>query len=276
MQSPVKATLPLSIIDKRPFFLKALHRGIECGLIDKDKLTSIHNDAPKCMVQIARYFGSEHLRPDLERARERLVNMVSIYLESSSNSDLDAAARTLSVNSLMFCSKSGSNILKKLISVELELYSDIRKPDLDKWTLASSDEVKSESLKRNLEQNKISFAKWICNEFNVKIEEIFNEGFSSESIIRTYFILSASDAKSFTSWNGFRENIKNLRAINKSLASNKIKAESIYPIEYELVAKNIIDQVVNDLKSILDKRLNMHNLFRCNDSFFGRYYWIES
>ena len=39
-------------------------------------------------MQIARYFGNEFLRPDLEKAKERIVNLVSLSLESSSGGDL--------------------------------------------------------------------------------------------------------------------------------------------------------------------------------------------
>ena len=47
-------------------------------------------DAPKGMVQIARYFGTEFLRPELEKARDRIVNLVSLYLESTSGDGVAA------------------------------------------------------------------------------------------------------------------------------------------------------------------------------------------
>ena len=73
----------VSLYDARPFFEKALQHGLQQGLIDAAKLDAIALDAPKGMVQIARYFGNEFLRPDLEKARERIVNLVSLHLEHS-------------------------------------------------------------------------------------------------------------------------------------------------------------------------------------------------
>ncbi|RYF40042.1 MAG: hypothetical protein EOO27_48285, partial [Comamonadaceae bacterium] len=49
----------LQLHDARPFFDKALAYGVAHGIIGADRLAAIHTDAPKGMVQIARYFGSE-------------------------------------------------------------------------------------------------------------------------------------------------------------------------------------------------------------------------
>ena len=59
----------MALFDKRPFFEKALAHGVQHGLIHADKLDSIRADAPKGMVQIARYFSSEFLRPELEKPK---------------------------------------------------------------------------------------------------------------------------------------------------------------------------------------------------------------
>ena len=67
----------VALFDASPFFEKALLFGIQHGILDQAKLDSIQTDAPKGMVQIARYFGSEFLRPELEKARDRIINLVS-------------------------------------------------------------------------------------------------------------------------------------------------------------------------------------------------------
>ena len=91
MNSPA-ASLAVSHFDARPFFEKALSYGHQHGLIDAARLEAMAQEAPKGMVQIARYFGSEFLRPELEKARERLVNMISLHLEDSTRGDVHAAA----------------------------------------------------------------------------------------------------------------------------------------------------------------------------------------
>lgn len=103
----------LSHYDARPFFEKTLQFGVQHGIIDQQKLDAICTDAPKGMVQIARYFGSEFLRPELEKARERIVNLVSLYLEHTSGGDLRQAAESLRDHSFLSRSKGGSGHAEK-------------------------------------------------------------------------------------------------------------------------------------------------------------------
>ena len=94
--SETSAPSSVSLYDARPFFEKALQYGVQNGLIDANKLDVMCVEAPKGMVQIAAYFGSEFLRPELEKARERMVNMISLFLEESTGGDLRRAAESLS------------------------------------------------------------------------------------------------------------------------------------------------------------------------------------
>ena len=58
-----EATAAVSLYDARPFFEKALVYGVQNNIIDTAKLEAIAADAPKGMVQIARYFeiGRAHV-----------------------------------------------------------------------------------------------------------------------------------------------------------------------------------------------------------------------
>ena len=99
----------ISLFDARPFFEKALAHGVAHGLLAPERLEALCAEAPKGMVQIARYFGSEFLRPELEQARARLVNLISLYLEHSSGGDLRLAAEALRDHSLLSrCSTCGA------------------------------------------------------------------------------------------------------------------------------------------------------------------------
>ena len=86
-QAASNSPATVALFDARPFFEKALAYGVAHGLIDQVKLDAICTDAPKGMVQIARYFGNENLRPDLEKAKDRIVNLVSLTLEHTSGGD---------------------------------------------------------------------------------------------------------------------------------------------------------------------------------------------
>ena len=91
-RSASNADSGMALFDDRPFFEKALAYGVAHGLIGAERIEDFRVEAPKGMVQIARYFGTEYLRPDLEKARERMVNLVSLYLQESCEGDLHRAA----------------------------------------------------------------------------------------------------------------------------------------------------------------------------------------
>ena len=96
--SRAEPSTSVALFDASPFFEKVFFFGVQHGILDQAKLDSIQNDAPKGMVQIARYFGSEFLRPELEKARDRIINLVSMNLEHESGGDLAVAAKILREN----------------------------------------------------------------------------------------------------------------------------------------------------------------------------------
>lgn len=108
------ATSAIATVDRRPYLEKALRFGLQEGILSASRLDSIRQDGPKGIVQIANHFGTAHLRTDLENARERMVNLVSLYLEESSGGDLQLAALALRDKSFLSLSKGGSDLLKML------------------------------------------------------------------------------------------------------------------------------------------------------------------
>ena len=110
------------------------------------------------MVQIARYFGSEYLRPELEKARDRLVNLVSLYLEASCAGDLQQAAEALRDHSFLSRSKGGADLLKALIAMPQNSHFGMNEgggftnehiPLLAKWSLRSFADYQAEFLQRS-------------------------------------------------------------------------------------------------------------------------------
>ena len=153
--SPATAPSAVSLYDNRAFFEKALLFGLQHGIIDQHKLDAICSDAPKGMVQIARYFGSEYLRPELENAKDRIINLVSLCLESGSGGDLRIAAESLRDHSFLSRSKSGSDMLKALIAMQQNShfgmhehfgFTDDSIPLLAKWSLRRVRESVSSAL----------------------------------------------------------------------------------------------------------------------------------
>ncbi len=107
----------LAIYDDRPFFETALRHGVRNAIITRAKIEAINAEAPKGLVQIAEAFGTKYLRPEIETARKRIVNLASLYLLETSKGDLDVAAKLIRDNTFLTLSRGGSGLLKTLFAL---------------------------------------------------------------------------------------------------------------------------------------------------------------
>ena len=162
-------TAALQLHDARPFFEKALVHGVQHGILDAARLVAICADAPKGMVQIARYFGSEFLRPELEKARDRMVNLISLYLLDTTDGDLTKAAISLRDHSFLSRSKGGSDMLKRLIAMPessnfgMAGYADAQTPLLALWSLRSYTDYQAELARRSQITHAVPHSGWPSN-----------------------------------------------------------------------------------------------------------------
>ena len=285
--TPPVASVAASIAlhDGRPYFEKTLAFGVAHGLLGTDHLDSIRADAPKGMVQIARYFGTEFLRPDLERARERMVNLVSLYLESSSNGDLQHAAESLRDYSFLSRSKGGSDMLKALIAMpqnshfgmnERSGFTDEQIPVLAKWTLRSLPEYQAELALRSRVATVVDAAIWLANEMGVDADALEEAGKDAEAVIRTALLVHAAKRTELPDWVEFEKVITALR--KKHGGSGKpisLIVPKDLPTEYREVVGLMRNSVELDLVKILDANLPVRKLFDQTPAFMGRYFWLE-
>ena len=220
LSSPVPSNASVSLYDARPFFEKALQFGVLNGIIDAEKIDAIRSDAPKGMVQIARYFGSEFLRPELEKARERIVNLVSLYLESSSQGDLREAAESLRDHSFLSRSKGGSDMLKALIAMpqnshfgmsERRGFTDDHIPLLAKWTLRSLADYQAELAQRRQVAGVMDAAIWMADVLGTDVAELEEAGKDAEAVIRTALLTLAAGRTELPDWVAFEKMVASLR-----------------------------------------------------------------
>ena len=270
----------VALIDRRPFFEKVLHHGLKQGIVGVAKLESIGKDAPKGIVQIARYFGSEFLRPELEKARERIINLVSLNLEWESEGDLDTAARLLHEHSFMSRSKAASDMLKALIVMpqnshfgmnEHGAFNDQHIPQLAKWSLASLADYRSELSRRKAVALLIDAAVWMAEGLGLEEEELQEAGPDAEAVIRTSLLMPASASK-MPDWVGFQ---KMILALRQRKTPPTLRLPKGLPAEYLEVAERIRLSMLADLPKLLDKDISPHKLFNQTPAFVGRYFWME-
>ncbi len=279
------ATSSMALFDERPFFEKALAHGLQHGLIDADKLASIRADAPKGMVQIARYFGSEFLRPELEKAKDRLVNLISLNLQHSSGGDLQAAAQALREHSLLSRSKGGSDLLKALIVMpqnthfgmaDARSFSDDQIPVLERWTLKSYAEYQAEYAKRKHVADVVDAAIWCAAQYDLDIDALQEEGKDAEAVVRTALLLGLSKRTEMPDCPAFHQLIAALR--KKYGANGQLPPLALpkgLPASWQPAVEALRQSVLADWPRIMDAAATPKKLFDQTPAFLGRYFWLD-
>ncbi len=273
----------VALFDDRPFFEKAVAYGVQHGVLDQAKLDAIQTDAPKGMVQIARYFGSEFLRPELEKAKDRIVNMVSLTLQIQSGGDLRKAAEHLREHSFMSRSKAASDMLKALIVMPQNThfgmnehggFSDKHIPQLAKWSLCNLADYQAELAKRQQVAHVIDAAIWMADELGLHADDLEEAGCDAEAVIRTALLAAATKHKEMPDWVAFQKIITTLRKPSATKAIN-LAAPKNLPAEFKAAVEQVRQSVEADLPKILDAKLTPQKLFNQTPAFVGRYFWVE-
>lgn len=278
--------MTISLYDSRPFFEKALQYGVQQGLIDQAKLDAICADAPKGMVQIARYLGNENLRPEIELAKNRIVNLVSLHLEHASNGDLHIAAQLLRGNSFLSRSKAGSDMLKALIVMpqnthfamsERAEFSDEHIPLLAKWSLRPLADYQTELATRSQVAQVVDAALWLADFYGLDDEALIDAGTDAEAVIRTTLLALAFKAKALPDWTAFERLIARLRShVTQHGTMPALVLPKNLPSAYLPVLEKVHASVVTDLSKLWDVSLPVRKLFLQTPAFIGRYFWQEN
>ena len=180
----------LASYDARPYFARALDHGLKNGHIDSEKLDAMRTEGAKGIVQIADFFGTAHLRTDLDEALERMVYLASLYLEHLSEGSMNRAARSLQDNSFLSHSRGGSQMLKALYAMPTD--STVHEPAephdvrefLNERTLGrqwSVAQYRARLAERQTCQDEIDAALWFADVMGLAREALM--GNSAESIL---------------------------------------------------------------------------------------------
>ncbi len=276
--------MSISLYDSRPFFEKALQYGVQHGIIPAAKLEAIETEAPKGMVQIARYFGSEYLRPEIEQAKNRIVNLVSLYLEHSTGGNVQLAAESLRDNSFLSHSKAGSTLLKDLITLpqnshfgmnERTEFTDEHIPLLAKWTLRTLPEFQAELAKRQKVADIVDAAIWLAEQLGFNEEQLEEAGMDAEAAIRTALLTLAAKNRKLPDWAGFERLVGLLRKKPATEVKKSIVLPKNLPNAFTEVVEQVRKSVIADLSKLLDPELPPRKLFNQTPAFMGRYFWVE-
>jgi hypothetical protein len=226
------------------------------------------------------------LRPELEKARDRIINLVSLNLEHSSGGDLRKAAEALRDHSFMSRSKAASDMLKALIAMpqsshfgmnEQGGFRDDHIPQLAKWSLRSLADYQAELGKRQQVAQVIDAALWLADHLGMDADDLEEAGRDAEAVIRTALLVLANRQTQLPDWVAFQKIIAGLR---KKVATSKAASIAIpmpkeLPAEFRTVVDGVRKSVLADLPKILDSSVPARKLFDQTPAFMGRYFWVE-
>ncbi|EXI87038.1 MAG: hypothetical protein AW11_02831 [Candidatus Accumulibacter regalis] len=274
----------IAVFDDRPFFERALAFGVRAGILDGEKLAAIGDEGPKGMVQIAEYFGTQYLRPNIDEARERIVNLVSLFLEEQSGGDLEKAARSLRDGSFLSHSRGGSEMLKSLWAMPEDasfgiMVKQSQKTFLADWSLRSSADYRQARAERQDYQQTIDAALWFAERLGAPASEISTV--ASESIIRSAILvhLAGSTTSSLPNASEFVDLLARLRK-NGVPGRGKKSLAALFkalPQAHHAVARKELQKVENDdLPRILDASRAMNTIIpELEPHYFLRDFGLE-
>jgi hypothetical protein len=260
-----KSALPAHF-DGRSYFERTLAYGIDHGIVTRERLAHIEEFGAKGIIQIAGYFGTDHLRKDLDEALVRMVYLVSLFLESQSHGNLQMASSVLMTHSFMSLSKAGSDMLRTLHAKGLAEHSlsasdqDVR-DFLNYYTLKSQLSLKSYEQRLLLHDEQIiacDCALWFGRAMGLD-SEIIEEN-DAASIVRSCLFTRAVGSIEEPRWHGplltsqeFLQAIARLRKERWTKARGRW-TENLYadvPDEYVDFVTSIFDDMkVHDVRRI--------------------------
>jgi len=229
----------IATVDRRPFFEKALSYGVQNGIIDHATCQTIISDGAKGSVQ-------SHLHTDLENARKRRVNLISLFLEETYNGDLEKAAQSLRDNTFLSHSRGGNEMLKALHAMpDCAVFGDVKSQDLksfqDERTLTkpfSLSAYRKDRQTREEDANTLAAATWFAKSMGLPRSAL--EFTSAETVLRSAILVRAAGADSFPNRNAFATLLSAIRT--QAAATGKLK-----------IAKALLDDVPDEYRKISDK-----------------------
>jgi hypothetical protein len=261
----------LATYDDRPFFARVLDHGLANGIIDSEKLDAMRTDGAKGIVQIADYFGTSHLRNDIEDALKRMVYLASLYLEHISDAHLPRAARSLQEHTFLSHSRGGSEMLKRYFAMpsdstilDADEADDVReflrvRTLGDPWSVATYRARHAERLAHKIE---IDAALWFADVMEVPREALAGE--SAENILEACLftriagrtdggLLSAQELKDF------------IKAFRKAKKKKPVRPDLLEDVPDEhraVVERHLAKMIAKDLPRIIDMKVSFNDLVR--------------
>ncbi len=299
--------------NNQPLVLQALQFGVKNNTINPDRLVQIHLEIPKAVVQIAKYFGTEYLRPDLEIGLLRFLNLASLGLLQYSAmhpcaqgvEHLAYHAHLLQQHSMASWSKAGSDALKAMLRLPshtsfafwnltphennpsgartgtgFRLEKNLNateefKNQLQKLTLLPDlNAVYALQLQQRQRMDDVVQMAWkTAQKWHISKEALQENGTDAWAILRTSALCEAFGVLALPNWEQWVDLMVQLRHHNHSDIHVQLKNSLEKQVHSEILMQALTD-VIADLPLILSTKKPLQ-LFQHNPNWLGRYFWHD-
>ncbi len=277
----------IALLDNRPFFESALRYGVQRAIISSSKIGAIEAEAPKGMVQIADAFGSKYLRPEIEMARKRIVNLASLYLIETTRGDLELAAKLIRDNTFLTLSRGGSGLLKTLFAMpEYALLGHEAKGKvedfLEAWSLKEKPiEYRNALEHRQLNALEIEAGYWFGEVLGLSAAYLKEEDVEAVSVVRSALLLQLFGKPDATMQN--QVEFASLIGAMRTLTPAKLKKAWLgldineFPEKFHSIVERILGEIKShDLPRLQDKSTSLDRLvFELKDRYYLRDHEVE-
>lgn len=277
----------IALLDDRPFFESALRYGVKKAIISTSKIAAIEAEAPKGMVQIADAFGSKYLRPEIETARKRIVNLSSLYLIVTTSGDLELAAKMIRDNTFLSLSRGGSSLLKALFALpEYALLGHEAKGKvedfLEAWSLKENpSDYRSALEQRQFNALEIEAGYWFGELLGLSASYLKEEDVEAASLVRSALLLQIFGKPDATLQNqvefaGLIDTIRALAPAKFKKAWSAFDMNDI-PEKFQTIVGRVLDEMKShDLPRLQDKSASLDKLvFELKDRYYLRDHEVE-
>ena len=284
-------THSVAAYDNAPFFEKALKHSVQNNFIDEARLADIINDAATGSLQIAEYFDeSTHLRKNLEVSMKRMVSLVSLHLEDTTDGELDKAAQLLKDKPFRALSRGGSQMLKALYNMPEDEHFGSARLDSEREFLKKclSKELSVAKYRQSCKdceryKSHLNLATLLVKKLGATVSELDEMHASTQHVIRTSLLSLAYGAKKaiahktkFPDENTLFEIFTSIRKewalLGDVTCSSKFMDD--VPAEYQVYTKSILQSIQNeDIPKIVNQAISLESVL--NDLKHSKYYYLH-
>jgi hypothetical protein len=285
-------THSVAAYDNAPFFEKALKYAVDNNIIDQARLAEIINDAATGSLQIAEYFDeSTHLRKNLEVSMKRMVSLVSLHLEDTTDGELDKAAQLLKDKPFRALSRGGSQMLKALYNMPEDEHFGSARLDSEREFLKKclSKELSVAKYRQSFKdceryKSHLNLATLLVKKLGATTSELDEMHASTQHVIRTSLLSLAYGAKKaitnkikFPDENTLFEIFTSIRKewalLGDVTCSSKFMDD--VPAEFQAYTKATLQSIQNeDIPKIVNQSVGLESVL--NDLKHSQYFYLHN